>query len=48
MTRKQTTLGVLMRQSPDWIRKSAANPNKYMTAICVKLHYIALRRMGEL
>jgi len=46
--KKQTMLKALLNCSPAWIKASAANPNKYMTRMDVLLHYVALRRMGEL
>ena len=33
---------------PAEILKSAQNPTPYMSATHVKLHYVALRRLGEL
>jgi len=30
----------------DEIKKSAANPSAYMTPLHVKLHYLALRKLG--
>jgi hypothetical protein len=46
--KKQRYLAALLRQKPNWILLSAKNPNHYMTKTHVLLHYIALRKMGEI
>jgi hypothetical protein len=46
--KKQKYLAALLSQKPNWILLSANNPNHYMTKTQVLLHYIALRKMGEI
>jgi hypothetical protein len=46
--KKQTYVQALMRQPVAWIKASAATPNGRMTRTHILLHYVALRRMGEL
>lgn len=41
-------LAALAQQSAAWIRASHDNPNAYMTPACLRLHRLALRRMGAL
>ena len=48
MTRKQTYLRALMNQSAKWVLSSARQPNQWMTPMHIKLHYLALRKMGAL
>lgn len=43
---RRECLAALMEQTPEWIAKSLANPNQYMSATCLALHKIALRRKG--
>ena len=38
-------LAELMRQRPDWLRGSMAEPTRHMTRTHVLLHAVALRRM---
>jgi hypothetical protein len=47
-TTKQTILHALREQPTSWIKSSAANPNAYMSRICILLHYVVLRERGEL
>lgn len=46
--RKRCYLAALMRQSPDWVRASMAEPTSYMTRTHVLLHAVALQRMRAL
>lgn len=46
--KRRLYLEALLRQSSDWIRLSAENPNKFMTKNQVLLHYVALKIRGEL
>ena len=46
--KKQAYIQALMRQPVAWIKASAATPNGRMTRTHILLHYVALRRMGEL
>ncbi len=46
--KKQDYIQALMRQPAAWIKASAATPNGHMTRTHILLHYVALRRMGEL
>jgi hypothetical protein len=46
--KKQTYVQALMRQPVAWIKASAATPNGHMTPMHILLHYVALRRMGEI
>jgi hypothetical protein len=46
--RKRCYLAALMRQSPDWVRASMAEPTSYMTRTHVLLHSVALQRMRAL
>ena len=50
MTSKQrrAMLDALAQQSAAWIRASHDNPNAYMTPACLRLHRLALHRMGTL
>ena len=45
---KRRYLNLLLQMKPAYLRDSAANPTQYMQSIHIKLHYVALRRMGEL
>ena len=44
---KQTYLKALMQQPAGWVLRSARNPNAYMTQTHIRLHYVALRRLGH-
>ena len=46
--KKRLYLEALLRQSSDWIRLSAENPNRFMTKNQVLLHYVALKIRGEI
>jgi hypothetical protein len=47
--RKQKYLTALIQLlTVDEIKQSAQNPSTYMTPLHVKLHYVALRRLGHL
>ncbi|MDE2584083.1 MAG: hypothetical protein KGN39_01700 [Betaproteobacteria bacterium] len=48
MTRHQKALAFLLEQSTAWIYKSATHPNGHMSRFMILLHYVALRRRGEL
>jgi hypothetical protein len=49
MTLKQKYLSDLIRLlSVDQIKLSASQPSAYMTSTHIKLHYVALRKLGEL
>jgi len=48
MRNKQKYLRALMQQSAKWVLSSARQPNQWMTPMHVKLHYLALRKMGAL
>lgn len=41
---KQQYLALLLGMPVDWLMASAAQPSPYMTAMDVKLHYLAIRR----
>lgn len=41
-------LSLLMRQTPDWLRASMADPTLYMSKMHLSLHAVALRRMRYL
>ena len=43
-TKKAAYLAACMNQTADWLRRSAAQPSKYMTRTDVVLHLIAIRR----
>ena len=46
---KREYLNCVMRLlDPEQIRLSASSPTRYMTQTHVKLHYVALRRLGHL
>jgi hypothetical protein len=40
-------LAMLLRQRPEWLRSSMAEPTRHMTRTHVLLHAVALRRMNE-
>lgn len=46
MSNKRKYLTALMQQSPEWVKTSMDNPNKYMTRMDLLLHAVALRKMG--
>jgi len=46
MTKTQYLQAVMTLLKPDQILLSANNPTRYMTAMHVKLHFVALRRLG--
>ena len=43
--KRRDYLTELMRQRPEWLRGSMAEPTRYMTRTHVLLHAVALRRM---
>ena len=45
---KRMYLSLLMRQTPDWLRASMAEPTPYMSKTHLLLHAVALRRMRGL
>ena len=46
--KRRDYLTELMRQRPEWLRGSMAEPTHYMTRTHVLLHAVALRRMRAL
>lgn len=46
--KRQAYLAELLRQRPEWLRGSMAEPTRYMTRIHLLLHAVALRRMRAL
>ena len=46
--KRSNYLAALMRQSPEWLRGSMAEPTRCMTRMHILLHGVALRRMGAL
>lgn len=46
--KRQAYLFELLRQRPEWLRGSMAEPTRYMTRTHVLLHAVALRRMRAL
>ena len=44
--KKQEYLKALMAQPLEWVKASASTPNHFMTAMHIKLHHVAIRRMG--
>lgn len=46
MTRRTYLNNLLRLMTPAEIRRSAANPNAYMTRTHVLLHHIALKKLG--
>ncbi len=46
--RRSDYLAELLRQRPEWLRGSLAEPTRYMTRTHVLLHAVALRRMRAL
>lgn len=47
-TSKRAQLDFMLTLTVDLLRRSAANPNGYMTRMDIALHYVALRRLGAL
>jgi hypothetical protein len=48
MSKKEYLSCVLRLLDPEQIKLSASSPTKHMTQTHVKLHYVALRRLGHL
>ena len=48
MTRQKYLAALMGLLTIDEIKRSAASPSAYMTQTHIKLHYIALRRLGAL
>lgn len=46
MTTKAQYLRLLLTMPADWIAASAADPGPHMTRTQVRLHFLALRRLG--
>ena len=46
MTRQKYLAALMGLLTVDEIKRSAASPSAYMTQTHIKLHYIALRRLG--
>lgn len=46
MTTKRAYLSLLLQCRPDWIRSSMENPAPRMSKTHIRLHAVALRRMG--
>ena len=46
MTRQKYLVALLSLLTVDEIKRSAAAPSAYMTQTHIKLHFIALRRLG--
>jgi hypothetical protein len=46
MTKANYLQDLINLLSVDEIKKSAANPNRFMSATQIKLHYLALRKLG--
>ena len=46
--RLRTTYQALKNQPTCWIKKSASNPNQFMSKNVIRLHYLVLRQRGEL
>ena len=46
--KRRDYLTELMRQRPEWLRGSMAEPTRHMTRTHVLLHAVALRRMRAL
>lgn len=46
--RRSDYLAALMRQRPEWLLGSMAEPTRHMTRTHVLLHAVALRRMRAL
>lgn len=42
------TYNALKNQSTDWIKKSANNPNQFMTKNVIRLHYLVLKNRGAI
>jgi len=48
MTRRKYLAALMGLLTVDEIKRSAASPNAHMTQTQIKLHFIALRRLGAL
>jgi hypothetical protein len=48
MTRQKYLAALMGLLTVDEIKRSVASPSAYMTQTHIKLHYIALRRLGAL
>jgi hypothetical protein len=48
MTRQKYLATLLSLLTVDEIKRSAAQPSAYMTQTHIKLHFVALRRLGAL
>lgn len=48
MTKREYLACVMRLLDPEQIKLSAASPTKYMTSMHIKLHYVALRRLGHI
>ena len=46
--RRSNYLAELLRQRPEWLRGSMAEPTRHMTRMHILLHAVALRRMRAL
>lgn len=46
--KRQAYLSELLRQRPEWLRGSMAEPTRHMTRTHVLLHAVALRRLRAL
>jgi hypothetical protein len=46
MTRQKYLTALISLLTVDEIKRSAAQPSAYMTQTHVKLHFVALRRLG--
>lgn len=47
MTKHKQTMQALRNQPTKWIKRSAANPNGFMSQFNVLMHYVVLRERGE-
>jgi len=43
-TKKRAYLNACMQQPIEWLKKSANNPNHYMTRMDIALHMLAIRK----
>jgi hypothetical protein len=48
MSKREYLSCVMRLLDPEQIKLSASNPTRYMTKTHVRLHYVALRRLGYL
>lgn len=48
MKKSKYLAALLELMDSDTIRKSAENPNKYMSKMQIAIHYVALRKLGAL